>query len=116
LGVDVQVTAGIDIVNREFFWVLQAIDKNTGVPPLDPLAGFLAINDSIVSGEGFVKYTVEPMPNLVTGDSITAQAEIVFDINSSIVTNTEFNIIDAVAPTSTLQMLTTSQISTSFKL
>lgn len=116
LGVDLQFTAGVDIINNEFFWIMQSIDKNTGAAPYDPLAGFLAINDSIGSGEGYVKYSVFPANGVQTGDSITAEAEILFDVNSTISTNKEFNIIDAVAPTSTLDPLLVSQDSLSFEV
>jgi hypothetical protein len=106
LGVDVQLTGGYDIVNNRLFWIFQSIDKQTGLAPQDPLAGFLAVNDSTAIGEGYVKYTIEPLTgSVVTGDSITAQAEIVFDINSSIITNKEFNIIDAAPPISHLDTL-----------
>jgi hypothetical protein len=114
IGVDVQFTAGIDIVNNELFFIFQSIDRTTGVAPYDPLSGFLKVNDSIGSGEGFVKYSIKPSASTVTGDSITAVADIVFDINSIITTNTEFNIIDAVAPTSTLDGLPPTVDSTSF--
>jgi len=55
IGVDIQFTAGVDIVNNELFWIFQSIDRATGIAPYDPLSGFLKINDSIGSGEGFVK-------------------------------------------------------------
>ncbi len=116
LGVDVQLTAGVDVVNGEFFWIFQSIDKGTGLPPYDPVAGFLAINDNLGSGEGFVKYTVNPQPTVTTGDTITAQAEIVFDVNSLIETNTEVHIIDALPPATVLDSLPPYQDSTSFPI
>jgi hypothetical protein len=100
IGVDVNVTAGLDVVNREVFWVFQSVDPQTGLAPTDPFAGYLPINDSTMKGEGFVRYTIKPASTAQTGDSIKAQANILFDINAPISTNTAWNIIDAAAPTS----------------
>jgi hypothetical protein len=102
LGYKVEVTAGIDIVNREAFWVFQTIDAQIGLPPVNPLLGFLPINDANGKGTGFVNYTIKPLSTNITGDSITAKASIVFDINDPIPTNTWTNIIDAVAPISSI--------------
>ncbi|MDZ7849076.1 MAG: hypothetical protein U5L96_21455 [Owenweeksia sp.] len=114
-GVDVEFTAGVDVVNNELFWIFQSIDKSTGASPYDPLAGFLAVNDSLGSGEGYVKYKINPASGVATGDSVTAQAEIVFDVNSSIITNTWYNIIDAVAPNTTMDSILPNQDSISFE-
>ena len=105
LGIDLDVVAGLDIVNHEAFWIFQSIDPATGLPPTDINLGFLAINDSLHSGEGFVTCTVKPLADAcVTGDTVTATASIVFDVNEAIETNTWVNTVDAVAPTSTLTM------------
>lgn len=101
LNIYLNVTAGIDIVNQELFWVFESLDPKTGQLPFDPTAGFLPVNDTLIhNGEGFVSYTIRPYINVNTGDSITAKASIIFDINAPIETNTTFNVIDAIAPTS----------------
>lgn len=105
LGVDVDVTAGLDIVKNEVFWIFQAIDGSTGLPPYDPQRGLLPVNDKLGRGTGFVSYTILPKTSLRTGDSITAKAAIVFDINPPIETNTWRNLVDAVAPTSQVKTL-----------
>jgi|GEM_PF-1095667 len=105
LGVDVQVTAGLDIVNNEVFWIFRAVDRTTGLAPYDPLLGVLPVNDSLGIGEGFVTYTIFPKSTVETGDSIQAQADIIFDTNEPVITNTWVNYIDAVAPVSTLNAL-----------
>ncbi len=102
LGVYVDILAGIDVNNNEAFWILESIDPLTGLPPTDALTGFLPVNDSITHvGEGFVNFTIEPKNNSQTGDSISEQASIVFDINEAIETNTWTNTIDALPPVST---------------
>lgn len=106
LGVYVDIVAGIDVNTNEAFWIFESIDPTTGLPPTDALTGFLPVNDSIFHrGEGFVSYTVMPKTTSQTGDSVFATAEIVFDINEPIVTNTWENIIDAVPPTSVMDPL-----------
>lgn len=116
LDFDVEVTAGLDVDKREVFWVFQSIDNSTGRTPYDPSVGFLPINDSISSGEGFVTYTVIPESSSQTGDPITHQASIIFDVNAPIETNIWTNLIDAVAPTSVLSPIDPVQSSTSFTL
>ena len=108
LGVDVELTAGVDVVSRELFWEFQAIDHATGLPPADPVKGFLPPNDSTQAGEGFVTYTVRPRRGVVTGDSIWAQASIVFDFNDAIATNRTLNLIDALAPVSVVNPIATA--------
>lgn len=108
LNVFVDVTAGIDITKHELFWIFESIDPITGLAPEDPLTGFLPVNDTSITiyndtliqdGEGFVSYTIEPTPILITGDSVKAQASIIFDFNSAIETNSWKNLIDALGPT-----------------
>ena len=65
------------------------MDPLTGLTPTDDRVelGFLLINDTITRrGEGFVNFTIQPNSSAVTGDSIYADAEIVFDMKSSCVT------------------------------
>lgn len=101
LGVFVDVIAGIDIIENEFFWIFESIDPQTGYSPVDASIGFLPVNDSIRQlGEGFVTYTVMPSADVTTGDTIAAQASIVFDVEEPIETNIWVNKIDAIAPTS----------------
>jgi hypothetical protein len=105
LGVKVELTAGVDLLKRELFWVFQTIDPQSGLPPFDPLRGFLAINDAFSNGEGYVSYTIVPDAQTQSGDSIQAQAEIIFDINDPIVTNTHINVVDALPPVSRIDSL-----------
>ena len=102
LGVWVDVTAGLDIMNHQLFWIFQSIDPATGAEPVSSQIGFLPINDSLSHGEGYVTYYISPNSTVATGDTVAAQATIVFDDNESIETNVYVNTFDAVAPTSTL--------------
>ncbi len=108
LGFFVDLTAGINVGNNTAFWIFQTIDPATGLPPADPTVGFLPINDSAHSGEGFVSYTVTPRVTTQSGDTIRASASIVFDINEAIITNTWFNVADAGKPVSSVNTLNAS--------
>ena len=101
LGIYVDFIAGLDVTKNEAFWIFQAIDPATGVPPEDPSMGFLMINDSITHrGEGFVTFFIKPKYNSNTGDKIEAYADIIFGVNDPIRTNLAVNTIDAAPPTS----------------
>ncbi len=102
LGVWVDVTAGLDIQNNKLFWIFQSIDPATGAEPVNSQMGFLAINDSLGHGEGYVSYYISPKNTVATGDTVAAKALIVFDENESIGTNVWTNTFDVVAPSSTL--------------
>ena len=102
LGVWVDVTAGIDIVNHQLFWIFQSIDPATGFEPSSSQMGFLPINDSLSRGEGYVSFYILPDGGVQTGDTVGAEALIVFDDNEPIGTNVWRNTFDAVAPTSAL--------------
>jgi RHS repeat-associated protein len=95
-------------------WTLRSIDPTTGTFPLGVLAGFLPVDDSTGRGEGLVTYLVQPKPTLTTGTTINAQASIVFDVNSPVVTRTYTNTIDSGAPTSRVTALPATTTSTSF--
>lgn len=106
LGLYVDVVAGLDLLNNEIVWVLQSIDTATGLPPTGLFQGFLPINDEHHAGEGFVTFSVMPRTSQChTGDTLSAQATIIFDINPPIATNRWCNTFDAAAPTSHLNIL-----------
>lgn len=109
LGIYVDVTAGIDVSKNQLFWIFESIDPSTGLPPADPMKGLLPINDSTNKGEGFVDFIIKPKRTSITGDTIVAQAKIIFDINEPILTNTWSNIIDAVSPTSKIDAVLASE-------
>ncbi len=117
LGIVVDVTAGIDVAKREVFWILESKDPETGLPPADPFKGFLPVNDTISrKGEGYVTFTIKPANTSQTGDTVKAEATIVFDVNEAIITPEIFNTIDAVAPSSQLLALASNQDSARFAI
>lgn len=99
------VFAGIDVINRQIFLTLSAIDPLTGEAPTDPALGILPPNDALRSGEGHMSFTLKPATTLNTGDTISNIATIVFDTNEEIMTNSVSNPVDAVAPSSNIGVL-----------
>ncbi len=118
LSLFVDVIAGYDPVKHQAFWEFQSIDPTTLLPPADPLKGFLLRQDSnnVVSGHGFVNFSVKPVSTAQTLDSILARADILFDANDTIPTNVARNTIDAVAPASSIQSLVKSTPNTEVNL
>lgn len=103
LGFNVELTAGVDVVGKRFFWNFQTLDPRTGLPPTDGGTGFLPINNAKGDGEGFVTYTVLANEEVETGDSLQAQAFIIFDENTPIITNVHQNRVDARPPSTSLK-------------
>ena len=102
LGYMVDVTAGLDLPNSRYFWLLETIDPATGQPPTNLTSGFLPVNDTLTgSGEGFINFVCKPKPTTPTGEIIEKQASIIFDFNEPLLTNTWSNIVDAFPPSST---------------
>lgn len=100
LDIYVDVLAGMDIENKKTYWRLSSIDPESGHAPWEVDRGLLPVNDSTHVGEGFVTFRIKPYEELVTGDTISFFANIVFDSNDTIPTNRWCNRIDAGAPTS----------------
>lgn len=99
IGYWVDVTAGLDLPNQRFFWLFETIDPATGQPPIDPTAGFLPVNDTLTgSGEGFINFICRPKSTTPTGEIVSHQASIIFDLNESIETNIWDNKVDAFPP------------------
>jgi hypothetical protein len=112
LGLFVDLTAGIDVVNREIFWRFRSIDPATGLQPANPLMGMLPVNDTAKAeqdtipgkGEGFVNFSLKPVSTALKGDTAFEKATIIFDSEEPILTNHWTNTIDAVAPISKMDM------------
>lgn len=103
LNIYVDVVAGMDVEKNQTFWHFSSIDPESGYAPWQVDRGMLPVNDSTHVGEGFVTFRLKPFDEMVTGDSISFCANILFDSNDTIQTNRWCNLIDAVAPTSTVR-------------
>ncbi|MEK6675980.1 MAG: hypothetical protein AABZ47_10045 [Planctomycetota bacterium] len=105
LQVLVEIMCGVDLPNRRVWCNLTALDPATRQLPADPTLGFLPPNVNAPEGEGFVEFTIKPLPDTPTGTVIRNKASITFDYNDPIITNEVFNTIDAGAPTSAVGSL-----------
>ena len=109
LGVLLDVAAGYDADENKLFWIFQSKDPATGLTTTLPAeVGYLPVNDSItMAGQGFVSYAVSPRISTSTGDTLYAQASIIFDDNPPIITNQSFNLVDADAPETNITAIDT---------
>lgn len=96
----VDLTAGLDVERRQAFWRFSSIDPDNGYAPWQIDRGMLPVNDSTHVGEGFVTFHIKPSEDMVTGDTISLMANIVFDQNDTIPTNRWCLTVDAGNPTS----------------
>ncbi|MBL0927263.1 MAG: SUMF1/EgtB/PvdO family nonheme iron enzyme, partial [Phycisphaerales bacterium] len=85
----------------ESYWQLITIDPSISEPPSNPFSGFLPRESPTLSGTGTVRFSVSPAP-LPTGTRFETFANIVFDDNPPIRTNTVFNTIDSDDPVSSI--------------
>ena len=99
---------GIDVSYEEatgtMTWTLETLDRETGLPTDDPLAGFLPPNVDAPEGEGSVRFLVEPRSR-TDGTVLSNEATIVFDVNEPIATGPWTNTLDGTAPASSVAAL-----------
>jgi hypothetical protein len=95
VNLKVKIHSHLDTETGLLTWRFSSVDPATGLPPEDPLAGFLP-----PGGEGNVVFTVSPKPTLPNGTVINNAASIVFDNNAAIQTPTWSNTTDNAAPAS----------------
>ena len=113
-GLLVRVEANLNNSTGLLTWHLTSLDPNTGLPPEDPLVGFLPPNENPPDGSGGVLFTVLPRSELATGTEIRNSARIVFDNNAPIGTPEWLNTLDASLPNSSVQTLPRDQKSATF--
>jgi hypothetical protein len=91
------IEAALDRGTGVVTWHVASRDPATQELPEDPFAGFLPVNDSTGKGQGFVTFSVQPVPDLSQGTVIRNQATITFDptygVNPPIETNEVLNTI-----------------------
>ncbi|MDD3643755.1 MAG: CARDB domain-containing protein, partial [Candidatus Krumholzibacteria bacterium] len=87
-GYLLEIDAGLNGATGLVHWSFSTVDPATGLPPLDPGAGFLPPNDSTRAGEGHVRFTIRADGESPNGTEISNKALIVFDDNDPIETRT----------------------------
>ena len=91
------ITASLDAASGRLAWRFATLDNQTGDLPEDAQIGFLPPNVD-GEGEGAVTFTVETLPGLADGTTVSNGAEIVFDVNEPIVTPVWTNTVDTSPP------------------
>ncbi|GAA5510298.1 DUF7619 domain-containing protein [Novipirellula caenicola] len=103
--IDLSIEAELDFITRTVSWTFASLDPATGVLTNLFEAGFLPLNDETGRGEGHVSYRVSGYSGDATGTQYSGAAEIVFDVNEPIITNSTLNAIDRDAPVSSVANL-----------
>ena len=83
-------------------WTFQSLDPMTMEPTNDLMQGILPVNYDGTSGIGEVMFEIGVKQGKADGTEIKNRAGIVFDYEEAILTPTWTNIVDAVAPTSSI--------------
>jgi 6-phosphogluconolactonase (cycloisomerase 2 family) len=107
----VRVNASVNTTTGVLRWAFQSLDPATGLPPTDPLAGFLP-----PGAEGSVFFTVMPKSTVTTGTVIQNTATVVFDLNAPINTPTWSNTIDNAKPVSHVSALSVDSSCPNFRV
>jgi hypothetical protein len=107
----VNVTANVNATSGVVNWQMAAIDPITGLPPTNPLVGFLAPGQ-----DGSVSLKALPNTGLATGALVSNQANITFDVNPAILTPVWTNTIDSTPPSTRVQALAATQTQPAFNV
>ncbi|MDR1116592.1 MAG: hypothetical protein LBL33_10710, partial [Tannerella sp.] len=90
----VKISAKLDRETGIAHWQMITLDPATGDLPDDVTAGFLPPNISAPEGEGSVSFRVRLKDNLAHREQVSNRANIIFDYNEPILTNTWTNTLD----------------------
>lgn len=107
----VSVDAKLNPATQTLTWTFTSIDPATGMPPLNPLIGFLP------PGAGAnVSFSVTPKAGLATGSQVAEQATIIFQGASPMSTPTWTNTIDNAPPASHVSALAATSTCPNFRV
>jgi RHS repeat-associated protein len=113
-GLEVEISASLNPKTGLVTWTFTSIDPTTQDIPIDPSVGFLPPDVTAPEGEGFVSYTIQPKSTITASTPINAQATVVFDQNAPLNTPQISNVLDPVAPTSSVSPLPATTTSPTF--
>jgi len=109
-----QVHGVLDTLTGVISWDFHSLDRITLELTEDPDLGFLPPNVNYPEGVGNVAYSCKLKKTVAHDDIITNKANIVFDFNAPVNTNTFSNKIDTIAPVSSVNILNPIQSDSSF--
>jgi hypothetical protein len=107
----VRVTGALNSSTNQATVQFLSIDPATGLPPTDPLVGFLP-----PGAGGTVFFAVAPKAGLATGTAIQDTGTVVFDLNTAINTPSWLNTIDNSLPVSMVLPLASTQTCPNFRV
>ncbi|NTW32088.1 MAG: T9SS type A sorting domain-containing protein [Bacteroidetes bacterium] len=110
----VQVHGALNTINGAISWDFHSLDRITLELTEDPDLGFLSPNVIAPEGEGNVAFSCKLKETVAHDALIKNKASIVFDFNAPINTNTYSNMIDTLAPVSSVNTLSSIQTDSSF--
>lgn len=101
----VRFRAVLDTVHNVLKWTFESLDPVTRELVVNVTDGFLNPNITSPEGEGFVSFSIMPLPNRPHLQEVRNRADIIFDENASIITNDWVNTIDRISPGSQVMPL-----------
>ncbi len=95
-----KITTELDPLTGVATWLFQTLDTLSLMPTENIDLGFLPPNVTAPEGMGFVGFEVQLLEDIESGSTINNDAQIYFDFNDPITTNTWTNIFDNQLPIS----------------
>lgn len=95
-----RVWGSLDTATNVVSWKFSSFDTTLYDLTTNISDGFLPPNVTRPEGEGYVTYSVDPLPGLPHLQQLANRAHITFDANAPIATDLFINTIDTLAPTS----------------
>ncbi len=111
-----QVEGVLDQSTGVVTWTFTTLDTHTLRKTSQALEGFLPPNVNKSEGQGFVSYRISLREDLAESTVIRNRAEIIFDSNEPIITNTWENIYDITPPVSQIMPPAMPPVDTTFSL
>lgn len=96
----VRFMANIDTAVNVVTWKFESLDPVSRDLVVNPFDGFLNPNQSSPEGEGYVSFSIKPLPDRPHLQQVNNDAKIVFDENAPIFTDVWSNIVDKQKPSS----------------
>jgi YD repeat-containing protein len=104
-SLNVLVSINFNVATGLLTATFTSIDPTTGQTPAGITDGFLYPDNASGAGEGYIRYTIQPLPGLAANTTINQSASVVFDTNAPVTTKTITNTIDGIPPSSSVNAL-----------
>lgn len=95
-----RVSGALDTVSHVITWKFSSFDTTSYDLTMNVNDGFLPPNVNHPEGEGYVTYSIDPLPGLPHLQQLTNRAHITFDANTPLATDVFINTVDTISPAS----------------